>query len=107
MVQISENSDCQTVILTYEVAFGTFDELVTTLSDIYDEFLTKQPGFIGGAIHVNDAKSRVSSYSQWANREDFLNVLKTERMQAVNKKLGDLSKGFEPVLYDVMRVYPS
>lgn len=106
MLQISAGKECQTVILTYDVAFGTFDELVSTLTKIYEEFLVDQPGFLGVAIHANDAKSRVSSYSQWASREDFLNVLKTERMQEINKKLGDLSKGFEPVLYEVLEVYP-
>ena len=95
----------QTVILTYEVAFGTFDELLALLNGAYEDILVHQPGFLGAAIHVNDARTRVASYSQWESREAFLNVLKTPEMQSVNRKLGDLSKGFEPVLYDIERVH--
>ncbi len=104
-MELKENSKCQTVMLTYEIPFGSFDKFLETLTGAYDDFLSFQPGFIGAAIHANEAKTRIASYSQWADREDFLAVLRTEKMQAVNKLLGDMSKGFEPVLYDINRVY--
>lgn len=103
-MKISETQSCQTVMLTYEVPLGVFDELHALLSSAYDEFLSKQPGFVGAAIHSNEARTRVASYSQWETREDFLAVLRSDHMQAVNRKLGELSKGFEPVLYDVQKV---
>lgn len=105
MVTITENQTCQTVMLTYEVPLGAFDELHALLTSAYREFLSKRKGFIGAAIHANEAQTRVASYSQWASREDFLAVLRSEYMQKVNRQLGNISKGFEPVLYDVQTVF--
>ncbi|MEM7443488.1 MAG: antibiotic biosynthesis monooxygenase [Pseudomonadota bacterium] len=105
MVDIKPDSDGQTVIVTYDVPHTSCEELVGILTTAYDEFLSHQPGFVGAAIHVNEAKCRVASYSKWASREDFWAVLRSEEMQDINRRLGDMSKGFEPVLYDVARVY--
>lgn len=105
MIEIAQGKDCQTVMVTYEVPLGSYDALLAILSDAYGEFLSRQAGFIGAAIHVNEARTRIASYSQWACREDFLAVLRTPKMQAVNKQLGEMSKGFEPVLYDIAKVY--
>ncbi|MCI2394853.1 antibiotic biosynthesis monooxygenase family protein [Aliiroseovarius sediminis] len=105
MVKITENQTCQTVMLTYEVPLGAYDELHGILTAAYEDFLSKQKGFIGAAIHSNEAQTRVASYSQWASRDDFLAVLRSEHMQKVNRQLGDISKAFEPVLYDVQTVF--
>ncbi|MCB1461342.1 MAG: antibiotic biosynthesis monooxygenase [Nitratireductor sp.] len=104
-MRISQDHDVQTVMVTYDVSFGTYEELMGILSSTYKDHLAKQDGFIGAAIHVNEAKTRVASYSQWDTREHFLSVLRSEHMQAVNRKLADLSKGFEPVLYEIKQVY--
>jgi heme-degrading monooxygenase HmoA len=45
----------------------------------YSEFISLQPGFVGAALHVNDARTRVANYSQWRNRDDFKDMLKTTR----------------------------
>lgn len=103
-MKIEQSSQIQTVMVTYDVSFGTYDELLNTLLHAYDEFIGQQKGFIEAAIHVNDAKTRIASYSQWESREDFLCVLRSPHMREINKKLADLSKGFEPVLYEINRV---
>jgi heme-degrading monooxygenase HmoA len=51
------------------------------LGAAYSEFISLQPGFVGAALHVNDARTRVANYSQWRNRDDFKAMLKTEEMQ--------------------------
>lgn len=104
MIELAQDKDCQTVMVTYEVPLGSYDELLRILSDAYDDILSQQAGFIGAAIHVNEAKTRIASYSQWASRDDFLAVLRRGEMQTVNKRLGDLSIGFEPVLYEIAKV---
>ena len=105
MVEITNNTNFQTVMLTYEVPLGAYDQLLELLTNSYDQFLSLQSGFVGAAIHANEAKTRIASYSQWENKESFMAVLRTDRMQKVNRQLGDLSKGFEPVLYDVTSVF--
>ena len=54
---------------------------------------------------MNDAQTRIANYSQWARREDFQAMLRTEEMRARNRKIGALCRSFEPVMYDVAAVF--
>ncbi len=100
-MQISAEDDHQTVITTFEVTPGTCQDLLDELRDAYDSFISRQPGFVAAALHVNDAQTRIANYSQWARREDFLAMLRTEEMRVRNRRLNDLCRSFEPVMYDV------
>ena len=101
MLTIDKNSDHQTVITTYEVTPGTYADLLEELEDAFQEFIRHQPGFVAGAIHGNDAQTRIANYTQWKSRELFLAVLRTDEMRSRNKKFSELSKSFAPVLYEV------
>ena len=105
MLTIDPKKGIQTVILTYDVAPGASTEVRETLSASYKSFISHQPGFVAAAIHINDAQTRVASYSQWETREAFQAVLRSEEMRETNRKLSDLSKGFIPVMYDVAEVF--
>lgn len=101
MPQISADTDCQTVITTFEMTPGTCFDLLEELKDAYDSFIRHQPGFIGAGLHVNDAQTRIANYSQWRKREDFLSMLRSEEMRERNRRISALCKSFEPVMYDV------
>jgi heme-degrading monooxygenase HmoA len=105
MVTIGTDRDLQTVITTFEVHPGTCQDLLEALSEAYEAFISRQPGFIGAGLHVNDAQTRVASYSQWKRREDFQAMLRSEEMRARNRRLGELAKGFEPVMYEVAAAF--
>lgn len=105
MLNITTDRSVQTVILTYEVTPATFLDVLEKLTAAYHVFISKQPGFIASAIHVNDARTRVASYSQWNSREDFQAVLRTTEMRETNRELGELSKSFLPVMYEVAEVF--
>ena len=107
MLNIDKNSDHQTVITTYEVTHGAFADLLEELQDAFQEFIRHQPGFVAGAIHSNDAQTRIANYTQWENRELFLAVLRTKEMRSRNKKFSELSKSFAPVLYEVSAIFES
>ncbi|WP_370213151.1 antibiotic biosynthesis monooxygenase [Roseovarius sp.] len=100
-MRVSQNEKVQTVITTYEVTPGTYLDLLEELRNSFEEFIRKQDGFIAGAVHTNDAQTRIANYTQWQSREQFLNVLRSDEMRRMNRKFSDLSKGFEPVLYEV------
>lgn len=102
MPTIAPGQDLQTVITTFEVNPGTCQDLLDELRDAYDQFISKQPGFIAAGLHVNDAQTRIANYSQWSRREDFLAMLRTDEMRKRNRKIGTLCKSFEPVMYDVV-----
>jgi len=101
MPHISQNANLQTVITTFDVTPGTCQDLLDELNDAYAVFIRKQPGFIGAAIHVNDAQTRIANYSQWKRREDFQAMLRSVEMRDRNRRFSDLCKSFEPVMYDV------
>jgi heme-degrading monooxygenase HmoA len=75
------------------------------LRDAYQGFISHQPGFISVSMHVNDAQTRIASYSQWARRDDFLAMLRAPEMRDRNRRLGALCRSFEPVMYDVAATY--
>ncbi|WP_170573995.1 antibiotic biosynthesis monooxygenase family protein [Ruegeria atlantica] len=107
MPKISKNASVQTVITTFEMTPGTCHDLLEALTDAYAEFISKQPGFISAGLHVNDAQTRIANYSQWERREDFLAMLRTSEMRDRNRKINELCKSFEPVMYDVAETFGS
>ncbi|GAW32986.1 tetracenomycin-F1 monooxygenase [Roseovarius sp. A-2] len=105
MPHITEQSSHQTVLTTFEVTPGTCEDLLDLLRDAYREFISKQPGFIAAGLHVNDAQTRIANYSQWRAREDFQAMLRSDEMRARNRTINELSKSFEPVMYDVVATF--
>lgn len=102
MPTISKDAKLQTVITTFDVTPGTCQDLLDELNAACAAFVSKQPGFIGAAMHVNDAQTRIANYTQWESRDDFLRMLRSEEMRAFGRRFNELSKHFEPVLYDVV-----
>ena len=101
MPTISKDAPVQTVITTFEMTPGTCQDLLDALTDAYTQFISKQPGFIAAGLHVNDAQTRIANYSQWARREDFQAMLRSDEMRRRNREIHQLCRSFEPVMYDV------
>jgi quinol monooxygenase YgiN len=102
MPVISQDAALQTVITTFDVSPASCDGLLEVLKEACDGFVRHQPGFIGAAMHVNDARTRIANYTQWKSRDDFQAMVRSDEMQAFNARFGALCKSFEPVLYDVV-----
>ncbi len=105
MPNIKESSEIQTVLTTFEVTPGTCEDLLDELRDAYSKVISRQPGFISAALHVNDARTRVANYSQWSRREDFQAMLRTDEMRTRNRRITALCRSFEPVMVEVVAVY--
>jgi quinol monooxygenase YgiN len=105
MPRIEKGAALQTVITTFEVTPGTCQDLLDELTEAYAGFISKQPGFLGAGLHVNDAQTRIANYSQWTRREDFLAMLRSEEMRRRNRRINELCKSFEPVMYDVVESF--
>lgn len=102
MPSIVKDADLQTVITTYEVTPGTCQDLLDVLKEACNDFISKQPGFVGAAVHVNDAQTRVASYGQWKTREHFQKMLRSDEMREYSRRFNELSRDFAPVMYDVV-----
>jgi quinol monooxygenase YgiN len=105
MPRIQSGAALQTVVTTFEMTPGTCQDLLDELTDAYRSFISQQPGFISAALHVNDAQTRIANYSQWARREDFQAMLRTDEMRSRNRRIGALCRSFEPVMYDVVETF--
>ncbi|OUS33199.1 antibiotic biosynthesis monooxygenase [Rhodobacterales bacterium 56_14_T64] len=105
MPTIAKTAEIQTVITTFEMTPGTCQDLLDALTEAYAEFISLQPGFIASGLHVNDAQTRIANYSQWNRREDFLAMLRTTEMRDRNRKIHQLCRSFEPVMYDVAATF--
>ncbi len=101
MLTISNEPDIQTVITTFEVTPATCQDLLEELSAACREVISKQPGYVASALHINDARTRIANYSQWRSREDFQAMLRADEMRERNKRINALCKSFAPVLYEV------
>ncbi len=101
MVTISKSGEVQTVITTFETMPGTCQDLLDALTDAYENYISRQTGFIAAGLHVNDAQTRIANYSQWRRREDFMQMLRTAEMRERNRHLSSLCRSFEPVMYEV------
>ncbi|MFT5868576.1 MAG: heme-degrading monooxygenase HmoA [Paracoccaceae bacterium] len=107
MSTISQGTDLQTVITTFETTPGTCQDLIDELTDAYSAFISRQPGFVSAVLHVNDAQTRVANYSQWQVRGDFQAMLRTQEMRTRNRRINALCRSFEPVMYDVVDSFDS
>ncbi|CUH54202.1 antibiotic biosynthesis monooxygenase family protein [Shimia marina] len=105
MPKISQEAALQTVITTFEMTPGTCQDLMDELTEAYAQFISKQPGFIAAGLHVNDAQTRIANYSQWQRREDFQAMLRSEEMRMRNRRITQLCRSFEPVMYDVVAAF--
>ncbi len=105
MPTITAEPGYQTVITTFDTTPGTCQDLLDALTAAYEEFISKQPGFIAAGLHVNDAQTRIANYSQWTRREDFQAMLRSPEMRERNRHINTLCKTFEPVMYDVAGVF--
>ena len=105
MPEIRKTFDGQTIITTFETTPALAFDLIEALQAAFAECISKQPGFLSAALHVNDARTRVCNYSQWASREDYQAMLRTPEMRERNRVINGLCRGFEPVMYEVEGVY--
>jgi quinol monooxygenase YgiN len=103
-MQIAADFGGQTVITTFEMTPGTAADLMEALQDAYQNVIRHQPGFLGAALHMNDAQTRIANYSQWRRREDFMAMLRTPEMRDRNRRLAALCARFEPVMYEVVAI---
>lgn len=105
MPDIRHNAAMQTVICTFDVTPGTAEDVVEALNDAYANVISRQPGFIAAAVHLNDAQTRIATYSQWQARGDYQAMLRTPEMRERNRAIHAMCRSFEPVMYEVAAVY--
>ena len=105
MPDIRTEFDGQTVITTFEVTPGSAQDVLEMLTAAWDQVIRRQPGFIAGAVHLNDAQTRIATYSQWRDRKDYQAMLRSDEMRRRNREIHEMCKSFEPVMYEVQAVF--
>ncbi len=105
MPEITSDFAGQTVICTFEMTPATASELMEALQAAYAACISRQPGFIGAGLHMNDAQTRIATYSKWEKRGDYQAMLRTPEMRERNRVIATLCRHFEPVMYEVAADY--
>lgn len=105
MPEIRTDPTIQTVICTFDVTPGTAQDVLDALNDAYGAVISKQAGFIAAALHLNDAQTRIATYSQWRARGDYQAMLRTAEMRERNRAIHAMCRSFEPVMYEVAATY--
>lgn len=107
MTRIADGFDGQTVICTFDVTPGSAHDVLDALTAAYDEVISRQPGYVSGAVHLNDAQTRIATYSQWRDRRDYQAMLRSPEMRDRNRVIHGMCRHFEPVMYEVVGVWDS
>lgn len=102
MTRITRNFQGQTVICTFEVTPGSAHDVLDALNAAYDQVIRHQPGYISAAVHLNDAQTRIATYSQWNDRRDYQAMLRSPEMRVRNREIHAMCRHFEPVMYEVI-----
>ncbi|WP_347266567.1 antibiotic biosynthesis monooxygenase family protein [Paracoccus sp. (in: a-proteobacteria)] len=102
MTRIDKNFQGQTVICTFDVTPGTAQDVLDALGDAYAQVISRQPGYVSAAMHLNDAQTRIATYSQWRDRRDYQAMLRTPEMRQRNRAIHSMCRHFEPVMYEVV-----
>ena len=105
MREISPDADCQSVLTTVEVTSGPSPDLLDLLIEACRAVISKQPGVIGSAPHVNDTQTRIARQSQWRRREDFQAMLRSDAMRVGKCRINQLCTGVQPVMHNVTAVF--
>jgi quinol monooxygenase YgiN len=106
MTTIVANSQVTTAITVFTVAPENQQRLVDLLVRAAREVIQNRPGFISINIHKSLDRTHVLSYSQWASRQAFDEVLQhatvIPHVQAILK-----IASIEPNFYEVVAVIHS
>ncbi|MDT1061330.1 antibiotic biosynthesis monooxygenase [Paracoccus sp. CPCC 101403] len=105
MTTIAKEFQGQTVICTFEVTPGTAHDVLDALADAYDQVIRHQAGYVSGAVHLNDAQTRIATYSQWRDRRDYQAMLRSDEMRNRNRAIHAMCRHFEPVMYEVIETW--
>ena len=77
------------------------------LHGYHDVHLSLPPGYVSGAVHLNDAQTRIATYSQWRDRRDYQAMLRSPEMRERNRAINAMCRHFEPVMYEVIGTWPA
>lgn len=107
MTQIAKDFQGQTVICTFEVTPGSAHDVLDALAEAYEQVIRHQEGYVSGAVHLNDAQTRIATYSQWRDRRDYQAMLRSGEMRVRNRAINAMCRHFEPVMYEVIDTWGS
>lgn len=105
MTTINSGFSGQTIICTFDVTPGSAHDVLEALQEAYRDVISKSAGYLSGALHLNDAQTRIATYSQWVARSDYQAMLRSDEMRVRNREINAMCRSFEPVMYEVMSVF--
>lgn len=101
---IATDRNLATLINLFTVTRETQQQLVDLLTEVTEQVMRHQPGFISANIHASLDGTRVVNYAQWRSRDDFLAMLDDPTAREHMNATESLATA-EPHLYEVTSVH--
>jgi hypothetical protein len=78
------------VISRYDVGSLKQHDLAAALDEALEQWISKRPGFVSGAVYSSIDALHVITYTQWDRREDGINYLQCPQAKGLWEKLQSL-----------------
>lgn len=101
MTVISKEQPLVTLINVFTVASEQQQALLDNLTQVTQEIMHKQPGFISANLHKSLDGTKVTNYAQWRSRADFEAMLQNPEVRQHIQQASQLAISAEPTLYEV------
>jgi heme-degrading monooxygenase HmoA len=102
---IHPEQQCLTIIDVIRVDPQRSTELIEVLQEISDNVMSRQPGFLGAALHSSLDGCQVVSYVKWQSREAWRAAVKRHEAKAGFARVAFIANKVEPSLYRVETVH--
>jgi quinol monooxygenase YgiN len=93
-----------TLINVFRVDPAQQADLVALLTEVTEDVMQHQPGFVSANLHVSLDGTRVVNYAQWRSREDFAAMLRDPVAGAHMSAVAAIADA-DPRLYAVSSVH--
>ncbi|HEY3063569.1 MAG TPA: antibiotic biosynthesis monooxygenase family protein [Chloroflexota bacterium] len=103
-VSIRQRSGVMTLINVFTVDPERLQELMDLLTEVADNLMRKQPGFVSASLHRSADGRRIVNYAQWHTPEDFEAVRNNPDLQPHFARVAALAH-IDPIVCDVAHVF--
>jgi quinol monooxygenase YgiN len=95
-----------TIMIRFDVPSGNQAALLTVMSASLRDVLSRQAGYVEGAILPSDDGTHLIHESRWRHRDDIDAARQDSGAQEMAKQMSDLGATPHPVVYSTRITFP-
>ena len=90
-----------TLINVYEVAASKQAELAQLLTEVTENTIRHEPGFVSVSVHSSFDGTKVVNYAQWASRDHFEAFMRKPETKELLERFSAKAESVSPAFYRV------